>query len=100
MMEPVVIIYCLQRDKILIDDLVKPCKEEFERLSEEQLGKRILITLKICENNFLLQRDLNDFTSLELNSLNEEHENINLLPPSDDDKYWFSKKFWRGYFER
>lgn len=89
MMEPVVVIYCLQRDKLLIEELVGPCQEEFARLTEAQLGKRISVVLSVCDKHFLVQRDLPDFSSADIAALTEEHQVQNLLASHEDDKVCF-----------
>lgn len=90
MMEPSAIVFCLQRDKQVVEEVLDSCKQEYERLTQEQLGEKKEIKLRITETNFLQERDLPDLTSIDVANISDDQEQHIRLNNKEDDKYWLA----------
>ena len=88
MMEPTIIVYCLQRDKTLINELLPICKKEYEDILLKELKEKIEITIKCTDNNYLLQRDIPDLSNIDIANIEPSHEQSIKINHMDDDKYW------------
>lgn len=89
MMESSAVVYCLQRDRLLVEEILPACVREFEQASTDSLGVKLPISLRVCEKDFLLERTLTDLTTLDLSAIKEEHEIQNVVPQYEDDRLWF-----------
>jgi len=88
MMEPVVIVYCLQRDKLAVQDLLSECEQEFKKVTKEELGEGRKVKLILNDKVFLTQRDLVDLSDIDLAQIEESHEQSIKINHMDDDKVW------------
>lgn len=100
MMEDEIVIFCLQRDKTLIRDIMNECKKDFESLVEKELGEKREVKLRLNETNYLIERKLVDLNDLDVGDITDHHEAQIRLSNEEDDKYWFVNKFWWCYIER
>ena len=89
MMEPTIIVYCLQRDKTLINGLLPICKKEYEEYLFKELNERIEIDIKCTDSNYLTQRDLPDLSNLDIAAVDSSHEASIKINHMDDDKFWY-----------
>jgi len=90
MMEPVVVVYCLQRDKLAVQDLLGECEEEFKKITKEELGEARKVKLVLNDKVFLTQRDLVDLGDIDLAQIEESHEQSIKINHMDDDKVWWA----------
>lgn len=88
MMEPVIVVFCLQRDKTLVQEILEPCKREYEALLEEKLGIKREVTLRLNDKTFLQERDLPDLSALDIATINDDHESAIKISNKEDDRYW------------
>ena len=88
MMEPKIIVFCLQRDKALITDLLPQCKKEYEEYMEKELGEKILIDIELNEDKWLQPRDIPDYSALDIAVIDQSHESSIKINHMDDDKFW------------
>ena len=89
MMEPVIVVYCLQRDKVTVQDLLKECEQDFKKLTKAELGESRKVKLILNDKNFLTQRDLVDLSNIDLANIDENHEAAIRINHMDDDKMWW-----------
>ena len=88
MMEDEIVIFCLQRDKTLIREIMDECKRNFEALVEKELGEKREVTLRLNETNYLMERKLIDLNDLDIGDITDHHKQQIKLSNEDDDKYW------------
>lgn len=88
MMEPNIIVHCLQRDKILVQEVLDPAKKEYEAMMEEALGQKVEVTLTISEKNFLQERDLPDLSTIDIATIIDDHEDQIRISNKEDDRFW------------
>lgn len=88
MMEPVIIVYCLQRDKALITELLPVCKKEYEDFLMKELGETVDIDIRIADKVYLQQRELPDLSSIDIATIDASHEASIKINHMDDDKMW------------
>ena len=88
MMEPVVIIYCLQRDKVTVQDLLKECEQEFKSITKKELGESRKVKLILNDKVFLGPRELVDLSDIDIALIDEHHETSIKINHMDDDKFW------------
>ena len=88
MMEPVIVVYCLQRDKVTVQDLLKECEQDFKKLTKEELGEARKIKLVLNDKTFLTPRELVDLSNVDLAVIDENHEASIKINHMDDDKFW------------
>lgn len=89
MMEDEIIIFCLQRDKLLIEDILEECVKNFEELTLEKLGEKRTVKLRISEKNYLEERMIPNLSDTELGDINDEHEVSIKIAQDIDDKFCF-----------
>ena len=66
MMEPEVVIFPLQRDKALVQEIVEDCKRDYQDLTEKELGERREIIIRVTDNNYLIERNLVDLSDIDV----------------------------------
>ena len=99
MMEPVVIVYCLQRDKTLISELIPQCKREYEEFLKQQLGEDVNIDIRLADKSFLQQRDLPDLGNIDVAAIENSHETSIKINHMDDDKAWSTNQLRRSHHQ-
>jgi hypothetical protein len=45
-MEPEILVYCLEKDKAMVNSILRTCEKKFMETIEEQLGKSIDLTIR------------------------------------------------------
>lgn len=85
MMEDEIVIYCLQRDKAIIKELLNDCSEEFERITGERLEEKKSCKLWIDDSKFLEERVIPNLDEVKLEDINSEHENKVKIAHDKDD---------------
>ena len=100
MMEPEVIIYPLQRDKALIQEIVEDCKKDYEEITERELGEKKEIIIRIADNNYLIERNLIDLSDVDVADITDEHEHSIKLTNQEDDKICFGGVVLKDKTER
>ena len=88
MMEPIIIVQCLQRDKIAVKEVIQECENDFFNLTQKELGEGKKIQLILDEKKFLLKRDIPDLSKIDVYKLDEGHELSMTLTHADNEKYW------------
>lgn len=89
MMEPEVIIFPLQRDKALVQEIVEDCKRDYQDLTEKELGERREIVIRVADSNYLIERNLVDLSDIDVADITDDHENSIRLSNQEDDKICF-----------
>jgi vacuolar-type H+-ATPase subunit E/Vma4 len=89
MMEDEIIIFCLQRDKLLIQDILPDCVKRFEEITERQLGQKRSVKLTISNKNYLEERMIPNLTEMKLETITDEHERSIKISKHIDDKFCF-----------
>ena len=46
MMEPEILVYCLEKDKAMVTSILRTCEKKFNETIEEQLGKSINLIIR------------------------------------------------------
>lgn len=100
MMEPEVIIYPLQRDKALVQEIIEDCKVDYEELTERELGEKREIVIRIADSNYLIERNLIDLTSVDIADITDDHEDSIKLTNQEDDKICFGGVVLKDVTER
>jgi len=100
MMEPEVVIYPLQRDKALIQEIVEDCKKDYEEITERELGEKKEIIIRIADNNYLIERNLIDLSDVDVADITDEHEHSIKLTNQEDDKICFGGVVLKDKTER
>jgi len=88
MMEPVTIVYCLQRDKAQVSELLPQCKREYEDFLKQQLDEDVTIDIRLAEKSFLQQRDIPDLGNIDIAAIEASHETSIKINHMEDDKAW------------
>lgn len=89
MMEPEVIIYPLQRDKALVQEIIDDCKRDYEELTQRELGEKREIIIRVADSNYLIERNLVDLSEIDIADITDDHEHSIKLGNQEDDKICF-----------
>lgn len=100
MMEPEVIIYPLQRDKALVQEIVEECKRDYEEITLKELGEKKDIIIRIADSNYLIERNLIDLTEVDVDDITDDHEHAIRLTNQEDDKICFGGVVLKDKTER
>ena len=63
------IVYCLQRDKLIIKEILKVCVQRYEDITEKTMGRRITAELSINEEEFLKEKQLQDLSDVSIDQI-------------------------------
>lgn len=90
MMEPVIKIRCLKRDEALVKEVAKVCVERYKSIVKEQLAQDVELELTIDEDNYMIERTVQDFSGIALGDFTTNHELEIKIPKHEDDKRWYN----------
>lgn len=88
MMEEEVLIFCLERDKTLVNSILKFARQKYQEIIQEQLGTKVDCKL-VIGNSFLKERKLIDLSKIPVENITKDHEESIMIPAEIDDKYCF-----------
>lgn len=100
MMEPEIVIFPLQRDKALVQEIVEDCKRDYQDLCEKELGERRDIVIRVTDSNYLIERNLVDLTDVDVADITDDHEHSIKLGNQEDDKICFGGVVLKDKTER
>ena len=63
------IVYCLQRDKLIIKEILKVCVQRYEDITEKTIGRRVTAELSINEEEFLKEKQLQDLSDVSIDQI-------------------------------
>lgn len=63
------IVYCLQRDKLIIKEILKVCVQRYEDITEKTMGRRVTAELSINEEEFLKEKQLQDLSDVSIDQI-------------------------------
>ncbi len=88
MMEDEISIFCLQRDKVLIQEILEEATKEFEELTEKVLGKKKTVKISIEQNKYLEERKIPNLNDIPLSEITKRHEESIKISQEVDDQFW------------
>lgn len=88
MMEEEIYVYCLEKDKNIVNSLLKFSKERYQKIIMEQLGTKVDCKIALG-NESMKERKLVDLTSVPVHQITKDHEESIYIPAEIDDKYCF-----------
>ena len=87
MMEPKILVRCLERDAKLVESVFDDCKKEYLKIVKDQLDKDEELDIELCKHT-LQPRVLADCQSLPLEQIDDTWESKIRLERNVDEKIW------------